>query len=96
LKAWKIMIRVPRPKKYYDEDMPGDTYPCVICGKPCPNPKTYVWLVSGGTELARPGIDNHLVEESGNMLFYPVGSSCVKLVPKEYRCSKNEDCEARG
>jgi hypothetical protein len=61
-----------------------NAYPCIICGKSVNNPKHFVRLFYGATVVmeteARAIIEKE--GEGGDMLYYPVGSDCLKKHPE--------------
>src|SRR5580692_10234105 len=72
------MIEIPPRLQAPKRSLKGEEYPCVVCGEPVPNPKNYVHLVNGGGMLALPDEE---VETSGDMGYYPIGTSCLRKHP---------------
>ena len=85
------------PEQRFDGD---DAEPCACCGRKVSTKKGWFWsaLVAGGGGLVVHGEDAGRVEEMIGepktdenrylmdvMGYYPIGSECVKKVPKEYR-----------
>lgn len=62
----------------------GSTYPCIICGKPCPNPKYMVWEHCGGGVLVTEEEGNRLNEEGRggeDLGGQPIGVDCLRKNP---------------
>jgi len=89
------MTEIPVHKDYFSnaERCKGNTYPCVVCGRPAPNPKYMVRVIYGthvGTQ--QEAESTHIFSEDGKELdggdlgLYPIGSDCLKKHPelKEY------------
>lgn len=64
---------------HYEYRATGDEYPCVICGAGCGvEPMWFVHLVSGGVQLAAPGVEE---DPSDDMGLYPIGPECLRKHP---------------
>lgn len=83
------MIKVPQDSNYWKNESKfpckGPTYPCVICGRPCPKPKFMVWLHMGGTHLVTVEEGEKLRasgKDEGDVGGHPIGSDCLKKHPE--------------
>ena len=62
-------------------------YPCVVCGKPVPNPRYMVHLHGGGgvlvTEEELPALlQSGELTENADLYFYPIGQDCLRQHPE--------------
>ena len=80
------MIEIPKHQNYnknfdrpYKKDV--DVYRCVICGRPCPEPKYMINEHKGGgtavTEQEAATLDG-----AGDMGMQPIGADCLKKHPE--------------
>lgn len=67
------------------EKLKGTEQPCLLCGKPCPNPKYMVHLHCGGdtavTEEEAEAL-NANGNEGSDLGMYPIGNDCLKKHPE--------------
>lgn len=61
----------------------GDS-PCVYCGKPIKDPKFMVHLFWGSIAVTEDEAARIIANEGegGDLLFYPIGSDCLKKHPE--------------
>lgn len=63
----------------------GDAYPCVICGRPCPNPKYMIWCHNGGNTAVTLA-EGHRLNKSGHagadLGMQPIGADCLRKNPQ--------------
>ena len=57
----------------------SDFGPCLLCGRPCPNPVWFVNYDNATDTILRPG------EQTDNSGLQPVGSRCIGNIPKDRR-----------
>ena len=74
------MITIPRNDNYISVHL-GETYPCAICGKPCPDPK-YMLHEHDGGGIAVTEEEAAKLDESGDLGMQPIGVSCFKKHPE--------------
>ena len=74
----KTQIPLPR-KSTYDE---GSENPCVVCGKKIKKTRFMVHIVEGGGILQKIGVPYE--DEASDLGMHPIGSTCIKLIPKEF------------
>ena len=80
------------------EKLTGSSYPCILCGSPCPNPKYYVWEHCGGGVVVTPeegGRLNANGESGADLGMQPIGDDCLRKHPelKPYLISEIEGRE---
>ena len=76
------------PKMWSKEESQGDMTRCAVCGRKT-SPKEQglgVVVVDGGGSIVHvDDIEVAMVHDGGYMGWFPVGSSCIKAVPEEFR-----------
>ncbi len=80
------MITLPRHANFSNNQArcKGDIQPCIVCGRPCNNPKwtLHIWY---GDEVVSESDATALMaagKAGGDMGMYPVGSSCLHDHPQ--------------
>ena len=71
---------------------------CCMCGRPT-SPKGIslgVWISEGGAAIVHPEDYATYPHNGGDMGWFPVGASCIKRIPTEYRVTNPYDDKARG
>ena len=80
------VIAVPMSSNYSEnaEKCHGDTYPCAVCGKPCPNPKWMLHLhYGGGVAILDEEFEQAEIEcYGGDLGGYPIGVICLRQHPE--------------
>lgn len=82
-----IKINVNQNYELMQEKFPckGNEIPCVICGKPCSNPKFYIWCHLGGN-FAVTAEEGELLNAEGknnmDLGSHPIGTDCLRKHPE--------------
>lgn len=95
----KPQLQIPTNENYSSNQdkfpCKGNTYPCVVCGKPCPNPKFMLWVHCGGdtaVTIEEGERLNAAGEEGSDLGSQPIGVDCLRkhpeLKPYTWRVSK--------
>jgi hypothetical protein len=81
------MIEIPYNANYSevrDRMQDGVSLPCIICGRPCKQPKHYLRIFWGSHIVTTQEAERIIKEEGsgGDLCYYPVGSNCLKNHPE--------------
>lgn len=79
------MARMPLPTSPQTSQREGKgDWVCIVCHQPMvTKPNTvWVWVVEGGAQIATPDETEPTPSDVG---LHPVGPSCTKLIPREFR-----------
>lgn len=76
------MIHIPMSPDYSKnaKKVKGDTYPCVVCGKPCPRPQYMLHLWDGTHAVLEE--ETATLNPMADLGMYPVGSDCLRKNPE--------------
>jgi len=78
------MLKVPNSPDYDKNRYYGiPDSPCVVCGRPCPNPRFMLHYWDGGyavTEQEAQALDRD--DPGGDLGMYPIGSDCLRKHPE--------------
>jgi len=71
---------------------------CILCGKPTSynGASLGVWVSEGGAAIVHPDDYATYPHDGGDMGWFPVGASCIKVVPAEYRVENPYDDKRMG
>lgn len=78
------MIDIPTAPGGYNFDGVSRWHgPCVCCGRDVKNPAGWVYMVNGGNKMLHN--EDSYADCGSDLGLQPVGSTCIRLIPKEYR-----------
>lgn len=79
---------IPTAKSGYQYDgvTPADSWgPCVCCGRDVRKPGGWVHVIHGGGVMLHKDDEDAYQPDGDDLGLQPVGSDCVRLIPREYR-----------
>lgn len=62
----------------------GSLASCQCCGRPVSKNATGIVIADGGSSIVYPDDVANVINDSGYMGWYPIGSECAKKIPAEY------------
>jgi hypothetical protein len=77
-----------RYQRYMENKQGNDDFlSCIICAKPTSEKgeSMGVLISEGGSAIVHPDDYTSYPHDGGQMGWYPIGSSCIKNIPAEYR-----------
>ena len=75
------MIPLPRSPHYTSSAYIADCeMPCAVCGKAVRNPKHWLRLVNGGSDVGTAAEGD--ANPSADLGYYPVGANCLRQHPE--------------
>lgn len=82
----------------YVENRSESFLQCVLCGKPTSykGASLGVWVSEGGAAIVHPDDYATYPHGGGDMGWFPVGASCIKAIPSEYRVENPYDNPVKG
>lgn len=80
-------IEITTTALYHDNSIKcrGDEQPCAICGRPCKNPKYYLWIHHGGSHAVTKDEGERLNSTGScgaDLGCHPIGADCLKRNPQ--------------